>query len=289
MRFLCAPRCCGVSQHQRLLHLTVAENNGSIIGGAQAGRTKRASCESLRALSGWLGTTGGVGRSDGAARFRDLLRLCRCDHNPRRLLTEVSEFRLMQMATDPHYCSRVSLLSKNYRASLMIAPGRAAATDTTERGRYSALNTAFRFAPLYSADRHFAGDHLKRRAIYACAGCRRMLYRTVTFANDDARRLAGRDYGVTHPECFRSVVKMESVALFMSKFDAREDCARAAWRVDVDVAAHLLVRMSPEKRRLSWVTGLSTAATARRACAGNDAGIGGCDCCFARIDRASFF
>src|SRR5919202_2697987 len=46
---------------------------------------------------------------DGPSVFRDLDPSVweECEHNPRRLLAEVSEFRLMQMATDPVYGERV--------------------------------------------------------------------------------------------------------------------------------------------------------------------------------------
>src|ERR687884_147354 len=53
---------------------------------------------------------------DGASVFRDLDLAVweECEHNPRRLLAEVSEFRLMQMATDPVYCERVRRLAAGF-------------------------------------------------------------------------------------------------------------------------------------------------------------------------------
>src|SRR5215210_5849222 len=54
--------------------------------------------------------------ADGAAIFRDLDPAVweECEHNPRRLLAETSEFRLMQMATDPVYNERVSRLAESF-------------------------------------------------------------------------------------------------------------------------------------------------------------------------------
>src|SRR5919107_2187362 len=54
--------------------------------------------------------------ADGAAVFRDLDPGVweECEHNPRRLLAEVSEFRLMQMATDPVYNERVRRLAAGF-------------------------------------------------------------------------------------------------------------------------------------------------------------------------------
>ncbi len=54
--------------------------------------------------------------SDGGFVFRDLDPSVweECEHNPRRLLKEVSDFRLMQMATDPGYIERVRRLAEKF-------------------------------------------------------------------------------------------------------------------------------------------------------------------------------
>src|SRR5919199_2646443 len=71
------------------------------------------SLESLGRLAWnyWWSWTGG-----GTAVFRDLDHSVweECEHNPRRLLAEVSEFRLMQMATDPVYNERVARLAASF-------------------------------------------------------------------------------------------------------------------------------------------------------------------------------
>ncbi len=55
---------------------------------------------------------------DGAALFRDLEPELweACEHNPRRLLREASEFNLMRMATEPLYIARVRRLAENFDA-----------------------------------------------------------------------------------------------------------------------------------------------------------------------------
>src|SRR5437764_6527537 len=71
------------------------------------------SLESLGRLAWnyWWSWTGG-----GTSVFRDLDPSVweECEHNPRRLLMEVSEFRLAQMATDPVYCERVRQLAERF-------------------------------------------------------------------------------------------------------------------------------------------------------------------------------
>ncbi|HVF87266.1 MAG TPA: DUF3417 domain-containing protein, partial [Pyrinomonadaceae bacterium] len=54
--------------------------------------------------------------TDGAAVFRDLDPGLweTCEHNPRRMLLEVEDFRLIRMATDPVYIERVERLAKSF-------------------------------------------------------------------------------------------------------------------------------------------------------------------------------
>ncbi|HYY58118.1 MAG TPA: alpha-glucan family phosphorylase, partial [Pyrinomonadaceae bacterium] len=107
---------------------------------------------------------------DGAAVFRDLDPSVweECEHNPRRLLGEVSEFRLMQMATDPVYGERVRRLAKSFDAYMAdkrpwthaedekgLTPQHGIAYFCAEYGVHNSL-------PLYSGGLGMlAGDHLK--------------------------------------------------------------------------------------------------------------------------------
>src|ERR1051325_3321674 len=106
---------------------------------------------------------------DGAAIFRDLDPAVweECEHNPRRLLAEVSEYRLMQMATDPVYGERVRKLGAEFDDYMAdqrvwhtpdgkkISPENPVAYFCAEYGAHNSL-------PLYSGGLGMlAGDHLK--------------------------------------------------------------------------------------------------------------------------------
>lgn len=110
---------------------------------------------------------------DGAAVFRDLDSECweMCEHNPLRLLRDVPDLRLTQMATDPHYTARVKSLSEAFDAYLDAK----AKTWTTRHKKVSKQLTrenpvAYFCAeygihhslPLYSGGLGMlSGDHLK--------------------------------------------------------------------------------------------------------------------------------
>src|SRR6266566_7398367 len=53
---------------------------------------------------------------DGAGCFRELAPASwdECEHNPRLLLSRVSEYRLAEMANDPVYCERVNKLANDF-------------------------------------------------------------------------------------------------------------------------------------------------------------------------------
>src|SRR5437868_12681899 len=107
---------------------------------------------------------------DGAAVFRDLdpETWAECEHNPRCVLREVSEYRLMKMATDPAYIARVARLAATF--DRYVNPE----TQTWPRTHASALTHANPVAyfcaefgihtslPFYSGGLGIlAGDHLK--------------------------------------------------------------------------------------------------------------------------------
>ncbi len=108
--------------------------------------------------------------ADGASLFRDLDPVVweACEHNPRRLLSEISEFHLMQKATDPAYLARVRALADGFdkylaapHESFEAQPGREITAQhpvayfCAEYGVHNSL-------PLYSGGLGIlAGDHLK--------------------------------------------------------------------------------------------------------------------------------
>lgn len=108
--------------------------------------------------------------ADGASLFRDLDPAVweACEHNPRRLLAEISEFHLMQKATDPVYVGRVRRAAEKFDSYMaepvksfgaqpgkMVTRERPVAYFCAEYGVHNSL-------PLYSGGLGIlAGDHLK--------------------------------------------------------------------------------------------------------------------------------
>ncbi|HZB43870.1 MAG TPA: alpha-glucan family phosphorylase, partial [Pyrinomonadaceae bacterium] len=91
-----------------------------------------------------------------------------CEHNPRRLLQDVSEYTLARMGTDPHYIERVRRLEENFDA--YMNPGvrtwaaQHAPEITHERpvAYFCAEFGVHHSLPLYSGGLGIlAGDHLK--------------------------------------------------------------------------------------------------------------------------------
>lgn len=107
---------------------------------------------------------------DGANLFRDLDPAAweTCEHNPRRLLAETSEFHIMQKAIDPAYVNRARSIVEQFDRYMaepvhnfgaepgkMITPERPVAYFCAEFGVHTSL-------PLYSGGLGMlAGDHLK--------------------------------------------------------------------------------------------------------------------------------
>ncbi|MFN2455898.1 MAG: alpha-glucan family phosphorylase [Pyrinomonadaceae bacterium] len=108
--------------------------------------------------------------ADGAAVFRDLDPYVwkHCENNPRRLLSETSEVRLTQMATDPAYIHRVRQLAAGF--DRYMNEDRAAA-QSSDAGKITSAHPIAYFCaeygvhnslPLYSGGLGMlAGDHLK--------------------------------------------------------------------------------------------------------------------------------
>lgn len=91
-----------------------------------------------------------------------------CEHNPRRLLKDVSEYRLMQMATDPVYDTRVKGLVENFNEYIASAKEAGKVyeqygiTDENPVAYFCAEYGIHHSLPLYSGGLGvLAGDHLK--------------------------------------------------------------------------------------------------------------------------------
>ena len=107
---------------------------------------------------------------DGAAVFRDLDPEAweECEHNPRCLLADVPEFRLMQMSTDPVYIARVRRLAEKFDeytspdARTWAREQTPALTRDNPVAYFCAEFGVHNSLPLYSGGLGMlAGDHLK--------------------------------------------------------------------------------------------------------------------------------
>src|SRR5215213_6767920 len=135
----------------------------------RAAPRERSLPEPLRALGRLAWNYWWSWAADGAAVFRDLDPGVweDCEHNPRRLLAEVSEFRLMQMATDPVYNERVARLAAGFDE--YMADGRSWDSGTEKKltwerpvAYFCAEYGIHNSLPLYSGGLGMlAGDHLK--------------------------------------------------------------------------------------------------------------------------------
>ncbi len=137
---------------------------------ATAARAARTLPESLRALERVSWNYWWSWAADGAAVFRDLDPESweECEHNPRCVLREVEEYRLLKMATDPAYVKRVAQLAAAFDRYMQpatptwaqtnaaaITPAQPVAYFCAEFGIHNSL-------PLYSGGLGIlAGDHLK--------------------------------------------------------------------------------------------------------------------------------
>ncbi len=233
---------------------------------AERGRTLPTSLSALERVAwnycwSWAG--------DGAAVFRDLDPTVweECEHNPRRLLAEVSEFRLMQMATDPQYCARVSRLAQSFDAYIRdervwTPPAGQPITREHPVAYFCAEYGVHVSLPLYSGGLGvLAGDHLKSasdlRLPLVAVG---LLYRYGYF-----RQRLTRDgwqeehYGVTHPQILpiRRVEDEAGAALHVEVWMRGRRVLAQAWRVDVGrIPLYLLDTDIPENEETDrWVTG----------------------------------
>ncbi|HEX8844651.1 MAG TPA: alpha-glucan family phosphorylase [Pyrinomonadaceae bacterium] len=211
----------------------------------RAALSERLLPESLRGLERLAWNYWWSWSADGAAVFRDLDPSVweECEHNPRRLLAEVSEFRLMQMATDPVYCERVRRLAESfdaYMADERVWDSQSEKRLTRERpvAYFCAEYGIHNSLPLYSGGLGMlAGDHLKSasdlRLPLIAVG---LLYRYGYF-RQRLRRDGWQEehYGETHPTVLPiHQVKDESGAPILIEVLMRGRTVRAqAWRVDV--------------------------------------------------------
>jgi starch phosphorylase len=202
---------------------------------------------------------------DGASTFRDLDPEIweEVEHNPRLLLTRVSEYRLAQMATDPAYLERLAKLTAEFENYMQpsgatwngITRENPVAYFCAEYGVHNSL-------PLYSGGLGIlAGDHLKSasdlRLPLVAVG---LLYRYGYF-RQRLRRDGWQEehYGETYPaELPVHQIKNADGTPMLIEVSIRSRNVRAiVWRADVGhVPLYLLdTNITENEQTDRWVTG----------------------------------
>jgi starch phosphorylase len=207
---------------------------------------------------------------DGGFIFRDLDPSVweECEHNPRRLLKEVSDFRLMQMATDPGYIERVRRLTEKfdeYMSDEQAWRSRDTASHVTKQNPVAYFCAEYGIhhsLPLYSGGLGIlAGDHLKSASdINLPLLAVGLLYRYGYF-----RQRLTRDgwqeehYGETHPAelPIERVTDERGEPLYVEVLMRGRMVRAHVWRVQVGrVSLYLLDTNIAENEELDrWVTG----------------------------------
>jgi starch phosphorylase len=207
--------------------------------------------------------------SDGKAVFRDLDPALweECEHNPRVLLAEVGEYRLMEMATDPRYTERVAKLVEcfdNYMAESRTwgARKKSPITHKSPVAYFCAEFGVHQSLPLYSGGLGIlAGDHLKSASDLnlPLVGIG-LLYRYGYFRQRITREgWQEEHYGETHARMLPlHVVRDDNGQPLTIQLEMRGRAVNAqVWRVDVGrVSLYLLDTNIPSNEETDrWVTG----------------------------------
>ena len=188
------------------------------------------------------------------------------EHNPRRLLAEVSDLRLIQMATDPAYTARVQALTAQYESyvnDVRVWPNSAGISHDRPVAYFCAEFGIHHSLPLYSGGLGIlAGDHLKsasdlRLPVVAIGLMYRYGYFRQRLTRDGWQQ---EHYGESHPSqmAVHPVLDEHGEPLRISvEMRGREVWARV-WRVDVGrVPLYLLdtylANENDETDR--WITG----------------------------------
>jgi starch phosphorylase len=208
--------------------------------------------------------------ADGASLFRDLDPAVweACEHNPRRLLAEISEFHLMQKATDPVYVGRVRRTAEQFD-SYMAEPVKSFGTQpgkmvTAERpvAYFCAEYGVHNSLPLYSGGLGIlAGDHLKSASDLGlplvAVG---LLYRYGYFRQHLTREGWQEElYGESHPSemTIHQVMDDDGVPLYVEVLMRGRNVRAHVWLVRVGrVELYLLDTHIEENEGTDrWVTG----------------------------------
>ena len=207
---------------------------------------------------------------DGAGCFRELAPAIweECEHNPRLLLSRVSEYRLAEMADDPVYCERVNKLANDFDEYMGLGqtwsnPGSEASITSEHPVAYFCAEFGVHNSlPLYSGGLGIlAGDHLKSasdlRLPLVAIG---LLYRQGYFRQRLNREGWQQEvYRETDPEILPlHLVQGEDGSPLLIEVLIRHRAVQAqVWRADVGrVALYLLdTNIAANAEADRWVTG----------------------------------
>lgn len=204
--------------------------------------------------------------SDGAGVYRDLDAELwdECEHNPRMLLSRVSEYRLAEMATDPVYVARIRKLAGQFDQYMSDSKRPSTSTITGEHpvGYFCAEYGVHNSLPLYSGGLGvLAGDHLKSASdLHLPLVAIGLLYHYGYFRQRlNAMGWQEELYGETDPEQLplHSVKSPDGTPLLV-EVSIRERAVRAqVWRADIGrVPLYLLdTNITANEETDRWVTG----------------------------------
>ncbi len=233
-------------------------------------RTKRLLPKPLRILDRLAWNYWWSWAQDGASLFRDLDPAAWevCEHNPRRLLAETSEFHIMQKAIDPVFVKRAEhvvaqfdqymaepLHTHSSEPGNMISPQSPVAYFCAEYGVHTSL-------PLYSGGLGIlAGDHLKSSSdIGLPLVAIGLLYRYGYFRQRLTREGWQEElYGESHPSemPIHQVLDETGSPLFIEVLMRGRAVRAHVWRVDVGrIHLYLLdTNINENAETDRWVTG----------------------------------
>jgi len=207
---------------------------------------------------------------DGLSIFRDLDPQTweECEHNPRQLFVKTSEYRLAQVATDPHYLQRVAAIAEKFesyieRPQLWSSPdGNSPISTERPVAYFCAEYGVHNSLPLYSGGLGIlAGDHLKSASdINLPLVAIGLLYRYGYF-RQRLRKDGWQEeyYGETHPTelPIRLVQDDHGKPVMIEVMIRGRRVFAQVWRADVGrVPLYLLDTNIPDNAETDrWVTG----------------------------------
>lgn len=207
--------------------------------------------------------------ADGAAVFRDLdAHLWETtEQNPRRVLREISELRLLQRANDPHFTARVAALKANFDR-YMSAPkksfqgAKAVITEENPAAYFCAEYGVHNSLPLYSGGLGIlAGDHLKSASdVNVPLVAVGLFYRFGYFRqqlSSDGLQMENYQESLPSNLAIAPVYDADGNRLKISVEMRGHDVFAQIWRVDVGrVPLYLLDTHLPENLETDrWITG----------------------------------